>query len=113
MRRRIGDTPTSMGTLLCAVCAPFLGARATCADIRKSCLPFFLLVGVAGTALLAFTGNWKLMLAFYILSTLGFNGSCVFYDGFLNDVTTAERMDKVSTYGYGLGYIGGSTTRWS
>lgn len=100
---------TSMGTLLCAVCAPFLGALGDLRGYKKKLFTFFLLVGVAGTALLAFTGNWKLMLAFYILSTLGFNGSCVFYDGFLNDVTTAERMDKVSTYGYGLGYIGGST----
>lgn len=100
---------TSIGTLLCAVCAPFLGALGDLRGYKKKLFTFFLLVGVAGTALLAFTGNWKLMLAFYILSTLGFNGSCVFYDGFLNDVTTAERMDKVSTYGYGLGYIGGST----
>ena len=45
----------------------------------------------------------------YILGTIGFNASCVFYDGFLPDVTTEARMDKVSTYGYGLGYIGGST----
>ncbi len=27
----------------------------------------------------------------------------------MNDVTTEERMDNVSTMGYGLGYIGGST----
>lgn len=49
------------------------------------------------------------MLVLYILGTIGFNASCVFYDGFLPDVTTEARMDKVSTYGYGLGYIGGST----
>ncbi len=100
---------TSVGTLICAVCAPFMGALGDLRGYKKKLFTFFMLVGVAGTALLAFTGSWKLMLAFYIISTLGFNGSCVFYDGFLNDVTTAERMDMVSTYGYGLGYIGGST----
>ena len=35
--------------------------------------------------------------------------SCIYYDAFLTDVTTEERMDSVSTLGYGLGYIGGST----
>ena len=54
-------------------------------------------------------GNWKALLALYVLGTLGFNGSCVYYDSFLLDVTTEERMDRVSTLGYGLGYIGGST----
>lgn len=100
---------TSIGTLICALCAPFMGSLGDLRGYKKKLFTFFVLVGVSGTALLAFTGSWKWMLVFYILSTLGFNGSCVFYDGFLNDVTTAERMDKVSTYGYGLGYIGGST----
>ena len=100
---------TSIGTLICAVCAPLLGALGDVRGYKKRLFTFFMLVGVTGTALLAFTGDWRLMLLFYILSTLGFNGSCVFYDDFLNDVTTAERMDMVSTYGYGLGYIGGST----
>lgn len=35
-----------------------------------------------------------------------FSGSCVFYDAFLVDITTKEKMDKVSTKGFELGYIG-------
>ena len=68
-----------------------------------------MLLGVVSTFLLATTNSWKWLLVFYILGTLGFNGSCVYYDAFLPDVTTEERMDRVSTLGYGLGYIGGST----
>ena len=50
-----------------------------------------------------------LILVLYILSTIGFDASAIYYDAFLTDVTTPDRMDRVSTLGYGLGYIGGST----
>ena len=42
-------------------------------------------------------------------ATVGFAGANLYYDSFLSDVTTDERMDRVSTMGYGLGYLGGST----
>ena len=69
----------------------------------------FVLLGAAATALLSFTVNWQAMLVLYILGSIGFNASGVFYDGFLPDVTTEDRMDMVSSYGFGMGYIGGST----
>ena len=50
-----------------------------------------------------------IVLVLYITSTIGFDASCIYYDAFLTDVTTEDRMDSVSTLGYGLGYIGGST----
>lgn len=100
---------TSSGTLICAVLAPFFGTLGDFRGLKKKLFTAFMLLGVVSTLLLAATDNWKLLLLFYILGTLGFNGSCIYYDGFLHDVTTEERMDRVSTMGYGLGYIGGST----
>ena len=100
---------TSIATLICAIGAPFFGTLGDYRGYKKKLFTVFALIGIAATAALTFTANWKVMLLFYILGTIGFNASCVFYDGFLPDVTTEERMDTVSTYGYGLGYIGGST----
>lgn len=100
---------TSLGTLICAVLAPFLGTLGDYRGWKKKLFTIFVLIGVIATAALGFTANWQLLLVFYVIGTVGFNGSCVFYDGFLHDVTTIDRMDRVSTYGYGLGYIGGST----
>ena len=53
--------------------------------------------------------NWQMLLIGYVLSYIGFAGSCLFYDSFLTDVTTRDRMDKISAWGYAMGYIGGST----
>lgn len=100
---------TSFGTLLCAVLAPFLGTLGDFKGLKKKLFTAFMMLGVISSFLLAVSENWKLLMLFYILGTLGFNGSCVYYDSFLLDVTSEERMDQVSSLGYGLGYIGGST----
>ena len=100
---------TSCGTLICAVLAPFLGSLGDFKGMKKRLFTVFMLLGVVSTALLAATSNWKILMLFYIAGTLGFNGSCIYYDSFLPDVTDESRMDQVSALGYGLGYIGGST----
>jgi len=100
---------TSIATLVCALGAPIFGTLGDYRGYKKKLFTFFVMLGVLATAALTFTIDWQVMLVLYIFGTIGFSGSCVFYDGFLPDVTTDERMDVVSTYGYGLGYIGGST----
>lgn len=100
---------TSLGFLICAVLAPLLGALGDFPGYKKRLFTFFMAVGVLGTALLAFTSNWLLLLAFYVISNLGFSASCLFYDSFLSEVTDASRMDLVSSFGFGTGYITGST----
>lgn len=100
---------TSLGFLICAVLAPLLGALGDFPGYKKRLFTFFMAIGVLGTALLALTNNWLLLLVFYVVSNLGFSASCLFYDSFLSDITDVNRMDLVSSFGYGMGYITGST----
>ncbi|MBQ7050522.1 MAG: MFS transporter, partial [Firmicutes bacterium] len=69
----------------------------------------FWILGMLGTALCAAVTDWRLLLLSYVIGAIGFSGSCLSYDSFLTDVTTPERMDRVSAWGYSMGYIGGST----
>ncbi len=113
---------TSIAMAIVAIAAPFLGVFGDIRGMRKKLFTFFLLLGVVAVAGLSFTPLMDftsstsaagqvagLILVLYILSTIGFDVSAIYYDAFLTDVTTPDRMDRVSTLGYGLGYIGGST----
>lgn len=113
---------TSIAMAIVAIAAPFLGVFGDIRGMRKKLFTFFLLLGVVAVAGLSFTPLMDftsstsaagqvagLILVLYILSTIGFDASAIYYDAFLTDVTTPDWMDRVSTLGYGLGYIGGST----
>lgn len=71
--------------------------------------PFFntmVSFGVLGCVLNGFAASWMIFLIIYVLTKIFYSASLTFYDSMLNDVTTEERMDQVSSYGYAWGYIG-------
>ena len=92
-----------------AVASPFLGALADQSGARKKLFSVFLVVGVGATACLALVaeGEWRLASALFILANVGAVGSFVFYDSLLPHLAGEGEVDKVSTAGYALGYLGG------
>ena len=52
-------------------------------------------------------GHWQLAVLFYMIATIGYASSNIFYDSLLTDIATEKKVDSVSSLGYGLGYLGG------
>jgi len=100
---------TTLALAIIALLSPFLGALADYYAIRKRCLGFFLVLGVVSTAGLGLVGrgDWVLGSVLFILANIGASGSFVFYDSLLPHIASSEEIDKVSTAGYALGYLGG------
>ena len=99
----------SIGSLLIAAFAPFVGAIADYGTYKKRLLVFFAYLGAILTASLWFVqmGNWQLAVLFYVVGTIGFSGANSFYDALLPIVASEKKVNFVSSLGFSLGYIGG------
>jgi MFS transporter, UMF1 family len=98
----------AIATFILAMLSPILGTIADYKGLKKRFFTFFFILGLISTTSLAFipSDQWLLLLIFFTLTAIGSSGSNVFYDAFITDVTTADRMNRVSSRGFGLGYIG-------
>ena len=99
----------SLASAVIVLLAPVLGAIADVGGVRKRLLLIFALLGICMTSGLYFVaeGQTGLALSLFVLATIGFSGSIVFYDALIVSVTEEQHYDVVSAYGYALGYLGG------
>ena len=96
----------SISTIIVALLGPTVGSIADTRNYKKPLFVLFMAVGVIGCAALSVPGSWLGFLVVFVIAKVGYNASLIFYDSMLVDVTTPERMDKVSSNGYAWGYIG-------
>ena len=99
----------SIASMMVAALAPLLGSVADQGSAKKKFLTFFSFLGVimTGGLWMVAQGNWQMAVLFYVIATIGFASGNVFYDALLPGLASEERVDAVSSLGFGLGYLGG------
>ncbi|MGB7068545.1 MAG: MFS transporter [Pyrinomonadaceae bacterium] len=88
---------------------PVLGSIADYTHLKKRMMAFFCYLGVTASSLLFFiTGDSYVWGCFFlIIANMSFAAANVFYNAFLIDLTTEDRRDRISSYGFASGYLGG------
>ena len=100
----------TIGMIIIGLLAPIIGTLSGYKGKKKMLFNVFAVMGLLGTFGLAFVPEhlWPVILAIFIISSIGYAGNTKIYDAFLIDVTDNERMNWVSSLGFAYGYIGGA-----
>ena len=100
---------TTLAILIVAIVAPVLGAIADYTAIKKRLLGIFLGIGASATAAMFWIqrGDWSLALVLFVIGNVGVAGSIVFYESLLPHLVGQDQLDRVSSAGYAIGYLGG------
>ncbi|MEZ5306931.1 MAG: MFS transporter [Pyrinomonadaceae bacterium] len=87
---------------------PVLGAISDFSNLKKRMMAFFCYLGVTASCLLFFvTENYFAGNVLFVVANLSFGAANVFYNSYLVDLTTDDNRDRISSYGFAAGYIGG------
>lgn len=103
----------SIAYLSIALLLPILSSIADARGSKKRFMQFFCYIGGLGCiGLFWFKGSqpsveWGLLC--FVLATIGYCGSLVFYNSYLPQIASLENQDRVSARGFAMGYIGAVT----
>ncbi|HNH77586.1 MAG TPA: MFS transporter [Anaerolineales bacterium] len=88
---------------------PILGAIADYSHLRKRMMQVFATIGAIATILMFLVtgGLWWLGGLLFIVANLAFGAAIVFYNAYLPDIASPDETDRVSSYGWAMGYMGG------
>jgi MFS transporter, UMF1 family len=100
---------TTFAAVVIAILGPMLGAIADYRAAKKRLLGGSLVIGVIATAMMAGISRdgWQYALAVFIVANIAFAATLVFYDSLLPHIASRDELDRVSTAGYAIGYVGG------
>ena len=96
----------SIATVLVAIIGPICGTLADQRGFKKPLFLLSMLLGAVGCAALGVAWSWLSFLVIFVIAKVGYSSANVFYDSMLPEIADHDRMDRVSTLGYALGYIG-------
>ena len=102
-------TANTIVAVVLALLSPVLGAVSDYVAAKKRMLAASMIVGAAAVAGMFFVqqGDYRLALVLFVISLIGATASTVFYDALLPHIASEDEIDRVSSAGYAVGYIGG------
>jgi UMF1 family MFS transporter len=102
-------TVNSLALVIIALLSPVLGAVSDYSAAKKRFTAGFMVLGAAATAALwtVHTGDLERASWLFLLVLVGAAGCFVFYESLLPHIAGPHEIDRVSTAGYALGYVGG------
>jgi len=100
---------TTLAVTIVALIAPVLGAMADYRALKKKMLGVSVAVGVLATLLMATIGRgeWVYAASLFIVANIAVATSLVFYDSLLPHLAAPDELDRVSTAGFAVGFLGG------
>lgn len=100
---------TSLAVILVGLTGPIMGALADLRANKKLFLAIFLVIGVLATSAMYFIGEgqWVFALSVFVIGNIGVTATLAFYNALLPSIASDDEVDRVSTAGFALGYLGG------
>jgi UMF1 family MFS transporter len=99
---------SSGASLVVVILAPLLGALGDQYGARRKLLASFAILGILSTFCLSLISSGYPLLAacVFALGNIGFSAANGLYDALIVNVTSRDRLDRLSALGFSLGYAG-------